>query len=312
MKKKILFFCDPGIDDSLAIIYTLLHPNLELVGIVTSYGNVTKEQATANAYYLLKLANQEHIPIIPGAANPVQQDPVTYYPEIHGAGGIGPIQPQSDMKYQIYPFDTIRYLFNKYGKELIVVDTGRSTSLAIAFILYNQEITNVGAFYIMGGAFFVPGNVTPLAEANFYGDPTSSNYVLKYAHNLTIVPLNATQDAILTEQIIQHVIQQTTSPFRDLLKPIFLYYYKAYQKLIPGIHGAPIHDLLAIMLINNPSIVNYIFYDAKVINGTGEAKGLSYIDLRPTGQNGKTRIATKLNYSLFIEDFIDVMVNTER
>ncbi|EFV79606.1 hypothetical protein HMPREF1013_00054 [Bacillus sp. 2_A_57_CT2] len=57
--KKILLFCDPGIDDSLAIIYTLLDPNLELVGLVTSYGNVTEDQATANAYYLLDLAGQK-------------------------------------------------------------------------------------------------------------------------------------------------------------------------------------------------------------------------------------------------------------
>ena len=69
-KKKIFLFCDPGIDDSLAIIYTLLHPHLELVEVVTSYGNVTKDQATANAYYLLNLAGQKNVPIIPGLFNP--------------------------------------------------------------------------------------------------------------------------------------------------------------------------------------------------------------------------------------------------
>ncbi|MGQ0437033.1 nucleoside hydrolase, partial [Bacillus sp. B-TM1] len=29
--KKVLLFGDPGIDDSLAIIYGLLHPEIELV-----------------------------------------------------------------------------------------------------------------------------------------------------------------------------------------------------------------------------------------------------------------------------------------
>lgn len=78
MPKKILLFCDPGIDDSLAIMYTLLHPDLELVGLVTSYGNVTKKQATENAAYLLQLAGKTNIPIIPGAALPIQQQDVTY------------------------------------------------------------------------------------------------------------------------------------------------------------------------------------------------------------------------------------------
>ncbi|MDM5336389.1 nucleoside hydrolase [Fictibacillus enclensis] len=309
MKKKILFFCDPGIDDSLAIIYSLLHPDLELVGIVTSYGNVTKETATANAYYLIQLASHKNIPIIPGAANPVQQEEVTYYPEIHGKEGIGPIRPPSDMQYQIYPFDMIRYLLNQHGKDLIIVDTGRSTSLATAFILFNQEIKKAGAFYLMGGAFFVPGNVTALAEANFYGDPTSSNYLLKFCHNLTITPLNVTKYAIITESMIKRIIQEADSPYEFLLSPIFEYYFEAYKKLVPGIQGAPIHDLLTVMVVANPSIVDFIYYDAKVIDGTVEGKGLSYIDLRPKSQKGKTRIAMKLHYDRFVEEFFRVMLN---
>lgn len=54
------FFCDPGIDDSLAIMYSILDPEIELVGIVTSYGNVTQDQATATAAYLLKLGGKWH------------------------------------------------------------------------------------------------------------------------------------------------------------------------------------------------------------------------------------------------------------
>ncbi|KAF0817606.1 Inosine-uridine preferring nucleoside hydrolase [Bacillus sp. ZZV12-4809] len=306
--KKILLFCDPGIDDSLAIIYTLLDPDLELVGLVTSYGNVTEDQATANAYYLLDLAGQKSVPIIPGAAQPVQQEKVTYYPDIHGAEGIGPIQPPADLKYQTYPFDTIRILIEKYQKDLIIVDTGRSTSLATAFILFDEQIRQVGAFYIMGGAFFVPGNVTPLAEANFYGDPTSSNYICKFAHNLTITPLNVTEFAILTLDIVEYVSNTASNPFTFLLKPIFEYYYKAYQSLVPGIQGAPIHDLLPIMIINNPAIAEYIYYDVSVIDGTVEGKGLSYIDIRPGSPKGKTRIAVKLDYEAFTNEFIKVML----
>jgi purine nucleosidase len=68
--KKVLLFSDPGIDDSLAIMYALLHPQIELVGIVTGYGNVSQKQATQNAGYLLQLAGREDIPIIEGAKGP--------------------------------------------------------------------------------------------------------------------------------------------------------------------------------------------------------------------------------------------------
>lgn len=42
--KKVLLFGDPGIDDAVAIIYALLHPEIELVGVVTGYGNVMKHR----------------------------------------------------------------------------------------------------------------------------------------------------------------------------------------------------------------------------------------------------------------------------
>ncbi len=32
----------------------------------------------------------------------------------------------------------------------------------------------VKEYYIMGGAFLMPGNVTPVAEANFHGDLMAS------------------------------------------------------------------------------------------------------------------------------------------
>jgi len=108
--------------------------------------------------------------------------------------------------------------------------------------------------------------------------------------------------------MIKYLNQESDSPFEFLLNPIFQYYYHAYQKLVPGIKGAPIHDLLTVMAIDDPSILEYIYYDAKVFDGTVEAKGLSYIDLRPTSQKGKTRIAVKLHYEKFVENFFNVML----
>lgn len=288
-------------------MYSLLDPEIELVGIVSSYGNVTKDQATANAAYLLKLAGKSDIPIIPGAEMPVTEEDVVFYPEIHGGDGLGPIHPPSNFQYQIYPFETIRFLIEKYKNELIIVDTGRTTTLAAVFILFPEYIKMVHSFYLMGGAFFVPGNATALAEANFHGDPTASNFVLKYAHNLTITPLNVTQHAILTEEIVEAISKNEKNLYFNLLEPIFNYYYQFYKKSVPGIMGAPIHDLLTIMVVKDPSIVDFIFYDATVIEST-EAKGMSYIDYRPTSKKGKTRIAVNLHYDAFIANLSKVMI----
>jgi len=288
-------------------MYAMLDPEIELVGIVTSYGNVTQEKATANAAYLVQLAGRSDIPIIPGASQSIQQDYVTFYPEIHGEEGLGPIRPPDQMQYQIYPFETIRLIIERYRNELIIVDTGRLTTLATVFNLFPEQINMVHSFYVMGGAFFVPGNSTALAEGNFYGDPASADFILNLAHNLTITPLNATQSAILTPDIVYTIAQNNQNNYAFMMTPIFEYYYAFYRQSNPGIFGAPYHDLLTIMLVKNPELCDYIYYDANVVEGV-EANGMSYIDMRPASSKGKTRIAVKLHYEKFIQEFKKIML----
>ncbi len=103
--EKVLFFGDPGIDDSFAIMYGLLHPEIEIVGIVTGYGNVEHIHAAHNAAYILQLANRQDIPVISGATKPLTEEITTYYPEIHGAEGLGPIHvPGNILSIPIYNF----------------------------------------------------------------------------------------------------------------------------------------------------------------------------------------------------------------
>ena len=62
-----MLFLGDRIDDSLAIMYGIMHPDIDIVGVVTGYGNVTQEKATSNAAYLLQMAGREDIPVINGA-----------------------------------------------------------------------------------------------------------------------------------------------------------------------------------------------------------------------------------------------------
>lgn len=201
MVKKVLLFGDIGIDDTVALIYASLTKKIEIVGIVADYGNVSREDAVSNIYYLMKLFDfPQGIPVIRGAEVPLTGEQPTFYPEIHGEHGLGPIIPNDDHSLKIENFLEIVNLIENYKDDLIIVNIGRLTSLATMFILYRDLMTKVKEFYIMGGAFWIPGNVTTVAEANFHGDPVAVNIVLTYANNITIIPLNATQKAIVTPE----------------------------------------------------------------------------------------------------------------
>ncbi|MFD1738980.1 nucleoside hydrolase [Bacillus salitolerans] len=307
---KILLFTDPGIDDSISIMYAILHPDLELVGIVTGYGSVKKEQATQNAAYLLQLAGKTDIPIIGGAQGPLSGEAVPYYPEIHGPEGMGPIRPPENLKVNLLNYDEIFKIIDLYANDLIIVSIGRLTELAIAFIIGGDQMKKVKSFYVMGGAFLVPGNVTAMAEANIHGDPIAAELVIEKAKPLTLLPLNVTNQAIVTPELAEYIAKNSDSQFAPLIKPIYQYYYDAYKKNVPGIPGAPFHDVLAISAIINPSIVEYFYRRVRIILD-GVAKGQTIADFRPKPDSEPVEtidaIAMKLDYDLFIQDFMNIM-----
>ena len=89
--KKVLLFGDIGIDDTVALIYARLNQEIEIVGLVADYGNVSREDAVSNIYYVMKLFDfPQGIPVILGAEVPLTGEQPTYYPEIHGERGLDP------------------------------------------------------------------------------------------------------------------------------------------------------------------------------------------------------------------------------
>jgi purine nucleosidase len=312
----VLFFGDPGIDDAAAIMYALSHPQINLVGVVAGYGNIDQVTATKNTAYLLKLANREDIPLIGGAKGPLSGEFVQYYPEIHGPKGLGPITPPANIKGQFLNFDKIFDIIERYGDQLVIVDVGRSTSLAIAFLLGGKKVMNkIKGYYIMGGAFLVPGNVTELAEANFYGDPTAANLVMEQARNVSLFPLNVTNQAIVKRDLMEVIVKESENPFKDILKSIFDYYSRAYEKMVPGIDGSPFHDVFVLSALVNEGMVQYLERKVRV-NISGEAKGVSVADFRPTlspqSPQELVRIAVEFDRKRFLQEFTQTMTSKKQ
>ena len=65
---KIIFDCDPGHDDAIALLLALASPEVELVGVTTVHGNQTLEKTTINALKLLEFVGRTEIPVAAGAA----------------------------------------------------------------------------------------------------------------------------------------------------------------------------------------------------------------------------------------------------
>ena len=68
-RRKVIYDTDPGVDDAMALYFALAHPAIDLVGITTTFGNVSVAQAATNALYLTELAGHP-IPVTLGVAVP--------------------------------------------------------------------------------------------------------------------------------------------------------------------------------------------------------------------------------------------------
>lgn len=216
-----------------------------------------------------------------GAEVPLTGEQPTFYPEIHGEHGLGPIIPNDDHSLKIENFLEIVNL-------------------------------NVKEFYIMGGAFWIPGNVTTVAEANFHGDPVAVNIVLTYANNVTIIPLNATQKAIVTPEMVTYIEQFGKT---KIFKPLMDYYTGFYKERDPSLKGSPVHDALTLMAAIHPEMFIFESYPVVVVDDLdGPTRGQSIADTRPYSNNNgekKHRIAFDIHYEMFFYNFLSVMTGQD-
>ena len=49
---KVIFDTDPGVDDAMALLFLHRHPEIDLIGITTVFGNASVETTTRNALFL--------------------------------------------------------------------------------------------------------------------------------------------------------------------------------------------------------------------------------------------------------------------
>ena len=93
--KKMILDLDTGVDDALAISYALGSPEVELIGITGTYGNVLVEQGVRNALAVTDLLGHPEVKVYQGLPHSSTTDhfevlPISAF--IHGDNGIGDVE----------------------------------------------------------------------------------------------------------------------------------------------------------------------------------------------------------------------------
>lgn len=255
--RKVIFDTDPGVDDAMALYYALAHPAIEVVGITTTFGNVSVQQAATNALYLTAIAGVE-IPVTQGVAKPWVKASEAPPDFIHGDDGLGNLLTRKETTNKLDPRPSAQFIVDMaraYPGEITLVAVGPLGNLATALKLAPELPTLLREVILMGGTVLEPGNVSPVAEANIWNDPHAADLVFTAGWKLTMVGLDVTHQVILPVTLFAQIAKQHQHLATDTLLHAVKFYADFYSDLYPHvakIHGCFGHDVLAFIYFTNP------------------------------------------------------------
>jgi len=251
--RRVILDADPGIDDAMAIVFALRSPALEVLGITTVFGNADIEVGTANALRLVELVGR-NVPVARGAAHPLIQPKAPPPAFVHGADGLGniaappPAGKPIDASAAAFIVTTARL----HPGEVTLVAVGRLTNLALALALEPRLPALVKEVVLMGGSAWARGNVTPVAEANIWGDPHAADIVFGAPWKVTMVGLDVTTRVRLTDDRLQRMAA------KDPRVGDFMYrisrFYKQFHDSTGVSGGFYVHDPSAVAFAIDPSL----------------------------------------------------------
>jgi inosine-uridine nucleoside N-ribohydrolase len=257
--RKVIYDTDPGVDDAMALYYALAHPGIDVVGITTTFGNVTVEQAATNGLYLTEIAGRK-IPVTLGVKTPWLKAPGTPPDFIHGGDGLGNLPSRVATTSVLDPRPSAQFIVDMaraHPGEITLVAVGPLGNLATALKLEPNLPKLLKEVFIMGGTVVEPGNVSPVAEANIWNDPHSADFVFTAGWKLTMVGLDVTHQLIVPLALFKKVADHHKHIATDTLHHAVSFYADFYSGIYPHvakIHGCFGHDVLAFVALTNPEL----------------------------------------------------------
>ncbi|PRC91368.1 nucleoside hydrolase [Solimicrobium silvestre] len=256
-KHKVIFDTDPGVDDAMALYFALAHPDIEVLGITTIFGNVTVEQATENALYLTRIAGYE-IPVAHGAPVPLAKPPGTPPGFIHGDDGLGNLTKRSPIKGQAENCSGAEYIVKMaraYPGEITLVAVAPLANLGLALKIEPNLPKLIKQVVLMAGTVTEPGNVSPVAEANVWNDPDAADLVFTAGWNLTMVGLDVTHRVVLPSSFFDALAAKQNHLAMTTLQHAVHFYCNFYSAIRPELgHACFAHDVLAFVYLVAPEL----------------------------------------------------------
>jgi inosine-uridine nucleoside N-ribohydrolase len=280
-KKMLLLYDDDGSRDGMAaLLYLLSYPDISMQAITISYGEAHPKLYVQHMGCVLDIFGISDIPLGAGQDMPLAGG--TPFPDwlrqLSDNFWDYPL-PNADKTYPFHNAPELMVsIINQAPEPVTIFVSGPFTNLAQALQLDPAIKDNILAVYFMGGAVYVPGNITNLdrdsnnrvADWNMIVDPQAAKEVSESGLELYMVPLDATNKVLFSQEDILpwHQGDDKANMVVDLYDIMF----KTW-----GLKTAEIFDLTAAVLMVQPESCNFQPLHLDVITDNGPTLGQTIV-----------------------------------
>ena len=213
--RHLIIDTDGGSDDIFAIALACQTTDCQVDLISCVQGNVTVKQARQNIYSLLNKLGKADIPIYLGSDRPLLAERKLCL-DAHGEDGLsGKGEPVQD--FEISKHAAILLIERlKETEPCEIIALGPLTNLAIASLIDPPAFSSIQHLYVMGGAGFGSGNISPVAEYNLWQDAIAAKIVLSSGVPITFICWDACcGESMLSQQDLEQL--RNTGPLAEYL-----------------------------------------------------------------------------------------------
>ena len=298
MPRKIILDVDTGSDDACAIMLAYLRKEIDLVAVCTVKGNQKIECTTENTLRIRELLSAD-FPVYKGCSGSMVKNVV--YPRIPPTANADAYDEEGN-KIHIHQelFDLpkakrgveemsapqfyVDYL-NRVKEKITIVAVGPLTNLALALVIDPGIVKNIEEIVIMGGGCNIT-NATLAAEFNIYDDPEAAQRVLHCGARITMVPLDATHTAYITQEDADELRKIGNKPavFAADLIDLRIRVHD-YAQPLEVKHSCALHDPLCIAYLIDPEVLKDVRYCNVEVSLSGLTEGQTCVDQRAIQEN---------------------------
>ncbi len=299
MPENIIIDCDPGHDDALAIMLALASPELEVLGITVTYGNVALENTLRNAMIVRELCGSK-VKIFAGADRPLLRERISAE-SVHGTSGLdGPALPAPTRGLE--PVRAAEFIIESVlaqPNQVTLVPVGPLTNIALAMRLEPKIVPAVKRIVLMGGDAFL-GNWTPAAEFNILCDPHAAQIVFGSGADIAMFGLNLTHQVLATPPRVER-LRALGTRVGDAAVGLLEFFKLAYQRRY-GFDGPALHDPCTIAYLIRPELFTLKAMHVEVDASNGPSFGRTVCDYwGVTGERANVQVALEADADGFFE-----------